>query len=211
LIATTVSSRRSKTRLSRVFQLAVVKFDMKLKLGVRNCLYPMPTTIVGALVNGKPNYTTIAHVGIMELTTISLGMNKNHYTNQGIKENKTFSVNIPSDNMVKETDYCGLVSGKNKDKAALFKTFFGELKTAPMIEQCAVNMECELVKTVEFRNHDVFIGRIAETYCDEKMLTDGEVDLRRLQPLLFSMNDRSYWRIGDKLAKAWNVGKELVT
>jgi flavin reductase (DIM6/NTAB) family NADH-FMN oxidoreductase RutF len=69
---------------------------LKVKLGERNCLYPMPTTLVGALVNGKPNYVTIAHVGIMDSTSVSLGMNKNHYTNQGIKENKTFSVNIPS-------------------------------------------------------------------------------------------------------------------
>jgi flavin reductase (DIM6/NTAB) family NADH-FMN oxidoreductase RutF len=184
---------------------------MKMKLGVKNCLYPMPATIVGALVNSKPNYATIAHVGIMELTTISLGMNKSHYTNQGIKENKTFSVNIPSEEMVKKTDYCGLVSGKNQDKANLFKTFYGPLKTAPLIEECYLNMECQLVKTVDFPTHDVFVGKIAETYCDEKVLTDGIVDLSKLRPLLFSMNDRSYWRIGNKIAKAWNVGNELIT
>ena len=75
---------------------------MKMKLGPKNCLYPMPTTLIGALVNGKPNYVTIAHVGIMDMGSVSLGMNKNHYTNQGIKENKTFSVNMPSAKMVKE-------------------------------------------------------------------------------------------------------------
>ena len=80
---------------------------MKMKLGPKNCLYPMPTTLVGALVKGKPNYITIAHVGIMDSTSVSLGMNKNHYTNQGIRENKTFSVNIPSAKLVKETDFCG--------------------------------------------------------------------------------------------------------
>ena len=75
---------------------------MKMKLGPKNCLYPMPTTLIGALVNGKPNYITIAHVGIMEMESVSLGMNKRHFTNQGIKENKTFSVNMPSAKMVKE-------------------------------------------------------------------------------------------------------------
>lgn len=67
---------------------------MKVALGPKNCLYPLPTTLVGALANGKPNYTTIAHVGIMDLSSVSLGMKKLHYTNQGIKENKTFSINI---------------------------------------------------------------------------------------------------------------------
>ena len=182
---------------------------MKIDLGAKNCLYPLPTVLVGALVNGKPNYITIAHVGIMEPGAVSLGMNKVHYTNSGIKENKTFSVNVPSAKLVKETDYCGIVSGKSKSKAELFKTFFGKLETAPMIEQCCINMECELVKTVDFPNHDIFIGKVAATYCDEAVLTNGIVDLEKVQPILFAMNDRSYWGLGKKLANAWAVGKEL--
>ncbi len=183
---------------------------MKVKLGVKNCLYPMPTTLVGASVNGKPNYAAIAHVGIMDLTSVSLGMNKRHYTNQGIKENETFSVNIPSIKMVKETDFCGLVSGKTDDKTAMFKTFYGVLETAPMIEQCVINMECQLIKTVDFPNHDIFIGCIVETYCDEKVQIDGVVDFGKVQPILFVMNDKSYWKIGARIGKAWEIGNPLI-
>ncbi len=182
---------------------------MKTELGPKNCLYPMPTTLVGALVNRKPNYITIAHVGIMDPGSVSLGMNKAHYTNAGIKENGTFSVNIPTVSMVKKTDYCGLVSGKDVDKSVLFKTFYGKLKTAPMIEECPVNMECKLIKTVDFPTHDIFIGQVAATYCDGAILTDGAVDLSKVQPLLFAMNDRSYYKLGEKLARAWHIGKEL--
>lgn len=182
---------------------------MKIDVGPKNCLYPLPTTLVGALVNGKPNYITIAHVGIMDMGSVSLGMSKIHYTNEGIKENGTFSINIPSVKMVRKTDYCGLVSGKTENKADMFKTFFGKLKSAPMIEECAVNMECELIKTVDFPNHDVFVGKIVNTYCDQSVLIDGSVDVGKLQPILFVMNDRSYWSLGKKIAKAWNVGKEL--
>lgn len=182
---------------------------MKKELGAKNCLYPLPTTLIGALVDGKPNYITIAHVGIMDLESVSLGMAKVHYTNAGIKDNGTFSVNIPSVKMVKETDYCGLVSGRKHDKAKLFSTFFGKLKTAPMIDECVINMECELIKTVDFPNHDVFIGKIANTYCEETILTNGGVDFGKVQPILFVMNDPSYWMLGNKFAKAWGVGKEL--
>ena len=42
-------------------------------LGPVNALYPTPTTLVGAIVNGKPNFITIAHIGIMTLDHISLG------------------------------------------------------------------------------------------------------------------------------------------
>jgi flavin reductase (DIM6/NTAB) family NADH-FMN oxidoreductase RutF len=111
--------------------------------------------------------------------------------------------------MIKETDYCGLVSGKDHGKAEMFKTFYGTLKTAPMIEQCSIKMECELTKTVDFPNHDVFIGKITNTYCDETVLNDGEVDIEKVQPILFVMNNQSYYSIGEKLAKAWRIGKEL--
>jgi flavin reductase (DIM6/NTAB) family NADH-FMN oxidoreductase RutF len=183
---------------------------LKVELGAKNLLYPMPTVLVGATVDDKPNYITVAHVGIMDPGAVSLGLNKIHYTNRGIKENKTFSVNIPSATIVKETDWCGLMSGKDNNKAALFETFYGLLKNAPMIEECKVNMECRLIKTVDFPNHDVFVGEVVTSYCDESVLTNGVLDLEKLQPILFSMQTRSYYSVGEKLAKAWSVGKELI-
>jgi flavin reductase (DIM6/NTAB) family NADH-FMN oxidoreductase RutF len=182
---------------------------LKVDLGARNCLYPLPTVLVGALVDGKPNYVTIAHVGIMDPGAVSLGMNKVHYTNQGIKENQTFSINVPSVAQVKVTDYCGLVSAKQESKSELFQTYYGSLKTAPMIEECALNMECQLVQTVDFPQHDIFIGKVVATHCDESVLTDGVVDLEKLQPILFAMTDRGYYAVGKKFAKAWSIGKDF--
>jgi flavin reductase (DIM6/NTAB) family NADH-FMN oxidoreductase RutF len=182
---------------------------LKVDLGAKNCLYPLPTVLVGALVNGKPNYITIAHVGIMDPGAVSLGMNKVHYTNQGIKENQTFSINVPSVAQVKVTDYCGLVSAKQESKSELFQTYYGSLKTAPMIEECALNMECQLVQTVDFPQHDIFIGKVVATHCDESVLTDGVVDLEKLQPILFAMTDRGYYGVGKKFAKAWSIGKDF--
>src|SRR5660398_182810 len=75
---------------------------MKIELGALNCLYPMPTTLVGAMVEDRPNFITIAHVGIMDPGSLSLGMSKAHYTNAGIKQCGTFSVNLPSAEMVRK-------------------------------------------------------------------------------------------------------------
>lgn len=182
---------------------------MKIELGSKNCLYSLPTTLIGAMVDGKPTYITIAHVGIMDLGSVSLGMAKAHYTNIGIKENKTFSINIPSVGMVEKTDYCGLVSGRDVNKATMFKTFYGKLKTAPMIEECPINMECKLIKTVDFPMHDIFIGKITSTYCDNSVLENGIVDFSKVQPILFVMSDMTYWKLGEKLAKAWHVGNKI--
>jgi len=177
-----------------------------------NVLYPTPTTIVGAIVDGKPNFITIAHIGIVNHAKpylISLSMAKPHYSNIGIKENRAFSVNIPSENLVVETDYVVLVSGKKTDKADVFEIFYGRLEQAPMITACPINMACRLYDTYDTPTHDLFIGEIVETYADESVLKDGKVDLSRVKPLLFDMSSIQYWSIGNPLAKCWNVGKKM--
>jgi flavin reductase (DIM6/NTAB) family NADH-FMN oxidoreductase RutF len=187
---------------------------MKKKLAGMNVLYPTPTTIVGAMVNGKPNFITIAHIGIVNHAKpylISLSMGKAHYTNTGIKENKAFSVNIPSENLVVETDYVGIVSGKKTDKSNVFEIFHGDVENAPMIKACPLNMECKLYDTYDTPTHDLFIGEIVETYADESVVSDGKVDIARVKPLLFDMSSikYKYWSLGDAVANCWNVGKKL--
>ena len=184
----------------------------KKTLGSINLLYPTPTTIVGAIVKGKPNFITIAHIGIVNHAKphlISLSMGKAHYTNSGIKENKAFSVNIPSEDLVVATDYVGLVSGKNTDKSGVFEIFYGNLKKAPMITECPINMECKLYDTYDTPTHDLFIGEIFETYADESVLENGKVDLARVRPLLFDMSSIQYWSIGRPVARCWNIGKQM--
>lgn len=185
---------------------------MKRKLGPVNAMYPSLTTIVGTVVDGRANFSAIAHVGIMnhgQPQYISIGVNRSHYSGRGIQENKTFSVCIPSEDMVKETDYVGIVSGRNTDKSTLFEIFNGELQGAPMIAQCPVCMECRLDRVVDFRTHDVFVGEIVATYADEAVLMEGKIDIAALKPLLFDMASVKYWSLGGEVAHCWKVGKEL--
>jgi flavin reductase (DIM6/NTAB) family NADH-FMN oxidoreductase RutF len=180
---------------------------MKTKFGAKNFLFPMPTIIVGANVNGKPNFITVAHCGIAAMVYITISLRKMRYSIPGIKENGTFSVNIPSVDMVKETDYCGLFSGKDTDKSKIFETFYGTLGTAPMIQDFPVNMECKLKQVVEFPTHDIFFGEVFETYCDEKYMKDGVLDLAKVQPILYGPN--AYWKLEGPFAKTFSSGKEL--
>jgi flavin reductase (DIM6/NTAB) family NADH-FMN oxidoreductase RutF len=185
---------------------------MKKKLDGINVLYPTPTTIVGAIVEGRPNFVTIAHIGIVNHAKpylISISLNKRHYTNAGIKENKVFSVNLPSKDLVVETDYIGLVSGKNIDKSGVFELFNGKLENAPMIKDCPLNMECKLYDTYDTATHDLFIGEIVETYADESVLSNEKVDIARVKPLLFDMSSAKYWSLGEAVAGCWNIGKKM--
>ena len=181
-------------------------------IGTVNALYPMPTTLVGAMVNDKPNFLAVAHVGILNHGTpqyLSIGLHKSHYSNSGINENRTFSICLPAEGLMVETDYCGIMTGKKTDKAALFEIFYGELKTAPMIRQCPVNMELKLHDVLDFSTHDIFVGELVQTYADESVILGGTIDITKLKPLLFDMASKQYWSLGQPLGKCWNAGKSL--
>lgn len=181
---------------------------MKKNLGSVNALYPMPTVIVGSEFKGKINYNTIAHVGILDHDLISISMGKIHYSNKGIKENRTLSINFPSSDMVIETDYVGMKSGAKIDKSQVFESFFGTLKGAPMIKKAPLTMECEVVEIIDRPDFDVFLLKIVNTYCEENVLTNGKIDYSKVNPMFFDMPSRTYWKLGQDIALSYSIGKE---
>ena len=70
-------------------------------------------------------------------------------------------------------------------------------------------MACRLTQTISFPRHDVFIGEIVETYCEQACMTEDTLDWSKVHPILFTMDGRCYWNLGAPLAKAWRVGKAL--
>jgi flavin reductase (DIM6/NTAB) family NADH-FMN oxidoreductase RutF len=170
-----------------------------------------PIVIVGAHIDGKPDFATLAWTGVAASVPphISIALQHHRYSLKGIRQNMTFSVNIPSIDQVKETDYCGLVSGANVDKVkdCHFKVFYGELKSAPFIEQCPINHACEVVQILNLGSHELIIGKIIETHVSTECLTDGRPDARKINPLMYV--GRSYCSVGQDLGGAFEVGKSV--
>jgi len=114
--------------------------------------------------------------------------------------------------MVKETDYCGIISGTkaNKAKVCQFKVFYGKLDTAPLIEQCPINLECEVAHILDLGSHSFVIGRIEETHVSDSCLTDGKPDVNKIKPFIYTTAPASqYQSFGEVIAKAFSIGKEL--
>ena len=178
----------------------------KKTIGNSPFLHPMPVVLVGTKSDGKPNYMTAAYAGVLnrEPPIIGLGIAGTHLTAKIIEEKKRFSINIPSEDLVIETDHCGLVSGKEVDKSQVFTTFYGEMEDVPMIEECPVCFECTLYKNVE--NGMSYFAEIQQTHVDEEVLTDGSPDIAKVQPLIYS--DQSYWKMGEKIGDAFSIGKK---
>lgn len=169
-----------------------------------------PVVIVGALVNGRPNYITLGHTGAMSMNppVVYISCNKAHYTNAGIKENGYFSINLPSEDLLVKTDYIGLVSGKDVDKSGVFTAYYGSVDKAPLIEECPAGILCKVIDTVDLPNNDVFIGEIVETYVNEDCLTDDRPDAGKMDLLLLAGG--GYSRVGERCGNAFSDGRALM-
>ncbi|MCZ7357621.1 MAG: flavin reductase family protein [Candidatus Methanoperedens sp.] len=184
---------------------------VKINIGANTFVYPNPVTLLGVNVGRKANFMALGWVSRVNANPpfLGVGVNKVHHTLKGMLETKTFSVNFPSADMVEAVDYCGLVSGKNVDKSNVFELFYGELKTAPMIKECPLCLECKLIDKVELPTNIFFIGEIVASYTEEKYLTDGKLDIKKMNPLLLTMPDNSFWTVGNYVGKAWNIGNKF--
>lgn len=184
----------------------------KIPLGAYPYIYPMPVVIVGTLINSTPNFLTVTYVGIVQHVPpmVSVTLISTQTSNQGIKDNKTFSINIPNTRLLKQTDFIGMNSGDKVDKAALFKVFYGNLKSAPMIMEAPLNLECKLVDIIDLKNgSEIYIGEIMETYSEKKYIRKGYPYMKKLDPILFSINSNSYYNIGHRIGWAWNTGLKI--
>jgi len=177
----------------------------------RNIFAPMPVTLVGAQIKGKPNFMTVGWLTRVNASPplIAVALNNSHLTPKGVIENETFSICFPDVSMKQVVDYCGIVSGDKVDKSALFDLFYGETLTAPMIVDCPLNIECKLVQTFDLPDHSIYIGEIVAAYSEEQFLTDGMPDFKKIDPMLLTMPDNRYWRIGEQVGDAWKDGLQL--
>jgi flavin reductase (DIM6/NTAB) family NADH-FMN oxidoreductase RutF len=168
-----------------------------------NLLSPLPVVLVGAIVNDRPNYLVIGYICPFNFGKhLFFSLYKKRYTRLGIHEKKTFSVNIPSVGLLAETNICGSKSGRDVDKAALFDNFYGELKTAPMIRQCPVNIECEVTEILDYDPNEGIIGKVVKSYADPQCLSDGKLDWRKVHPIVWTTGgDFNYYRLGGRISQ----------
>ena len=186
----------------------------KINMGPETLLFPMPACLIGANVDGKSNFMTAAWCGIANSNPpmLTVGIQHHRYTYKGIQQNGNFSVNVPSEDLVKETDYCGIVSGSHDDKTETckFTVFYGKLKTAPLIEQCPINLECKVMHVLNLGSHALIVGLIEETHVSAECVVDGEPDAAKVKPIIYGRGaPKTYFKLGEVLAPAFKIGKEL--
>lgn len=149
----------------------------KISMKPGTMLNPVPAVMVTCADGESSNIITIAWTGIINsdppMTYVSV--RKERYSHRLIKESGEFVINLTTEELAKATDFCGVRSGRNIDKAAETGLSFvpAEIVGCPMISESTVNIECRVTEIKELGSHDMFMAEIVKVHADEKLFDEN--------------------------------------
>lgn len=188
---------------------------MKKSIGPMTMVCTTPVWIVGSYDKaGKPNIMTAAWGGVCcsEPPCIAVSLRKATYTYHNIMERKAFTINIPSEDFSRETDYIGMGSGRTIDKFhdTRLTPVGSKLVDAPYVQEFPLVIECRLLESFELGLHTQFVGEIMDVKADESVLDDdGLPVILRVRPIIFDTGSQSYYGAGDFIGKAFLIGTKV--
>jgi len=62
--------------------------------------------------------------------------------------------------------------------------------------------------SLDLGSHILVVGEITETHISKHCLTDSKADAEKIDPLIYVTALQQYRRLGEFVAKAFDVGKE---
>lgn len=185
---------------------------MRKNFGKQTYLYPMPVLIIATYdENQNVDIMNAAWGGIHDTNQIGICISPEHKTAKNILLKKAFTVSIADVSNVVACDYVGLESG-NKISNKLEKSGFTVTKSdfvdAPIINELPMCLECKLVSYDE--KTGCLVANIINVNADEKILTDGKIDVSKLEPITYEPVNHKYIKLGEIVADAFSVGKKLI-
>lgn len=165
-------------------------------------LAPLPAVMVTCGTVEKANVMTAAWTGIINtkppMTYISVRPTR--YSYGIIKESGEFVINLTTSKMVRETDFCGVKSGRDTEKlkkCGLHITSASAVK-APVIEESPLALECRVTEIKSLGSHDMFIAEILAVNVDGRYIdSKGKINLNQSGLMAYSHGE--YFALGRKL------------
>lgn len=165
-------------------------------------LLPTPVVLVTSVDEmGKPNIITLAWVGVVnsEPPMIGISIRPERYSYTCVKRSREFVVNLPSEEMVRKVDACGILSGKETDKFASmgWRPVPAQKVKPPLIDECSIQMECEVKEVIPLGSHSLFLGQVVALHVKEEIQKEkGRIDISKVLPLVYCPGAHEYWNLG---------------
>ena len=189
---------------------------MKRDFGVKPYLFPMPVLMIATYdKDGIIDVMNMAYGGICTGKSVALNINKAHKTSANIKEKMAFTIGIADVSHMAEADYLGIVSGndvEDKFEKSGLTAIKSDKVDAPIILEWPITLECKVVELQQtvFDGFRV-LGEIVNAVVDEKVIgDDGEIDPDKLEAIAFDPFKHRYYKIGEKVGQAFEIGKTII-
>jgi flavin reductase (DIM6/NTAB) family NADH-FMN oxidoreductase RutF len=189
---------------------------MKKSLGPKTLLCPTPVVLVGTYDEaGKPNLMTAAWAGICcsKPVCVDVSLRAATYSHRQIVRNQAFTLNVPSASQVREVDFVGMASGRDRDKFAElgWSAVPSELVNAPLVAEVPLCLECKVVVTNELGLHTQFVGEVLDVKLEEAVMDQaGNLDPVKFDPLAYLPDARLYLGLSRVVGGGFEAGKELL-
>lgn len=158
-------------------------------------LNPSPVVLVSCAEKGKTgkrDLVTVAWAGTVnsEPPMVSVSLRKERYSHGLISASGEFVVNLVDEGMARATDFCGVCSGRDIDKAAelgLTLTEAEGLEAAPRVDGAPVSLACRVRQVLELGSHDMFIGEVVSVQVRKDLLDEkGALHLEKAGLIAYS-------------------------
>ncbi len=165
-------------------------------------LNPVPSVLITSKnKEGKVNVFTVGWIGTActKPPMITVAIRPERLSYEYIKETEEFVVNLPSKDMVKTLDFCGVRSGKISDKIKECNLLLedSEKIQVPGIKQCPVTLECKVKNITALGTHDLFLAEVLAIHIEENLLDpNGKIHLEKANLICYSHGE--YFSISSK-------------
>ena len=175
-------------------------------------IYPIPAALVSSGTMEKSNILTVAWTGIINTNPaiVYVSIRPERYSYNLIKKNKEFVINLTNENLVYETDWCGVKSGSEFDK---FKELNltkqkGKFVKCPLIKESPVSIECKVIEEKHYGSHVCFIAEVLSIDADNKYFDEnGAFDISKCNLIAYA--NGGYYSLGKKLGTfGYSVSKK---
>ncbi len=69
-----------------------------------------------------------------------------------------------------------------------------------MIQNCPLNMECEVTEILDYDSNEGIIGKVIKSYANSECFSNGKLDIWRVNPLIWATgDDHNYYKLGERL------------
>ena len=142
-------------------------------------LNPVPVVMITCRnKEGKENVFTVAWTGTIctKPPMLSISIRPERLSYEYIKETMEFTVNMPHRKQTRETDFCGVRSGRQLDKIKEcgFTMVEGKDVNVPFIKECPVNIECKVKQIIPLGTHDIFLAEVVGSHVNENLMDEND-------------------------------------